>query len=204
MAKQPLPTPEQLRQLLRYEPETGKLFWLERTPDMFVDGDHSARHSCAAWNAKRAGTEAFTATNAWGHRRGNLFKQALKAHRVAWAIHYGEWPTGEIDHANGDPADNRIVNLRIASSQQNKWNRGSRPGSQSRFVGVQSNGCGKWYAQIVLDGQFKYLGTYDTEEEAALARDRVALKHHGEFARLNFPGQLDQVPGEQARLGCET
>lgn len=193
MAKKPLPTPETLRQLLRYEPETGKLFWRERTPDLFEDRDHSALHSCAAWNAKWAGKEAFTSLNSWGHKRGRIFGISVKAHRVAWAIFYGEWPDGEIDHVNGDPGDNRIDNLRIVSSQQNKWNRGSRPGSLSRFVGVSRSASGKWFGQINVNGKFHYLGTFETEEEAARARDAAALQHHGRFARLNFPAQLGRA-----------
>jgi hypothetical protein len=194
MAKKPIPTPEELRQLLRYEPETGKLYWLERPVSMFVDGDHSAGHTCAAWNAKFAGKIAFTATTKWGHKRGRLAGNNFKAHRVAWALYTGNWPNGEIDHINGDPGDNRIENLRVVSSQQNKWNRGSRPNSISKFVGVARSSSGTWYGQIVIDGKFVYLGSFATEEDAARARDVVATRYHGKFARLNFPSQSGLAP----------
>lgn len=62
MAVKPLPSQEVLRQLLRYEPETGKLFWKARAPDMFPEGKgrYTAARSCQIWNTKYSATEAFS------------------------------------------------------------------------------------------------------------------------------------------------
>lgn len=38
--------PDMLRKIVRYEPDTGRFYWLPRTEDMFRDGGHSAAHSC--------------------------------------------------------------------------------------------------------------------------------------------------------------
>ena len=59
MATKPLPSQEVLRQLLRYEPETGKLFWRERTPDMFSADGRDPEWKARNWNSKLAGREAF-------------------------------------------------------------------------------------------------------------------------------------------------
>ena len=61
MANKPIPSPEALRQLLSYDPKTGKLFWKERGPEWFRDTEgRTAQHACKNWNARYAGEEAFT------------------------------------------------------------------------------------------------------------------------------------------------
>ena len=78
MAKRQLPSPEALRQLLRYDPETGKLFWRDRH-DMGPQ-----------WNGRYAGAEALGAVcKKDGYKRGNLGRSSLRAHRVIWAICHG-------------------------------------------------------------------------------------------------------------------
>ena len=86
-------TAERLRQLLDYSPETGLFYWRVK------------RGSVAA------GTEAGT----WhgnGYRKIHIDGVPHLAHRLAWLYVHGEHPTGEIDHRNGNPADNRISKLR--------------------------------------------------------------------------------------------
>lgn len=103
--EKPLPTPELLRKLLRYEPDTGKLYWRERTPDMFEDGRMTARQKCRVWNGKFVGREALKSVTSFGYKFGEINGCRHRAHRVIWAISNGEWPTNQIDHINGDMAD---------------------------------------------------------------------------------------------------
>ncbi|MFG6591302.1 HNH endonuclease [Sulfitobacter sp. 1A12157] len=189
MTQKKPPCPTILRQLLRYEPETGKLFW--RTLGAAHFGDTTGRkadHTQKNWNAKYAGKEAFTCANASGHKRGNIRGKGLLAHRVAWAIYYGSWPDGIIDHVDMNPANNAIDNLRLATKRQNGCNR--RTVGRSKYLGVcWHKAAKKWKASISVYNRSTYLGVFENEEDAAAAYDRAARKFHGEFSRLNFPDQ---------------
>lgn len=97
-----------------------------------------------------------------------------------------------VDHVNHDGLDNRRCNLRQATALQNAHNarpnqvRGGRP-CTSRFKGVSLKGGKRWVAQIVVAGEKSWIGSFNTEIEAALAYDRRAAQHFGEYAYLNFP-----------------
>ena len=160
-----LPSPELLRKLLRYDPETGKLFWLERTSDLFVDGKHTAQRRCKRWNSMFSGKEAFTATDNNGYKISSVNNMMQRAHRVIWAMHYGTWPENQIDHINGCASDNRIENLQDVTNRVNQRNRKLNNNNTSGFHGVVMNeSSGNWKATIKTRDKLVYLGTFSNKE----------------------------------------
>ncbi len=172
-------TPELLRQLLRYEPETGKLYWRERDVRFFRDGAKAKEAVCKSWNTKWAGKEAFKFIGGNGYHRGAVFDRPMRAHRVIWALVHGAWPEADIDHINGDRSDNRLCNLRVVTRAENNRNAKRPTDNTSGIPGVYSTRApGKWFAKIGAGGKRIYLGTYDTFDLAVQARE-AALKKHG-------------------------
>lgn len=171
---------EELRKLLRYEPETGKLFWLPRPADMFA----SVRDA-NAWNARFAGSEAFISTDKDGYRRGAIFCRRHFAHRIIWLFVYGEWPVEQIDHINGDTSDNRLENLREATRSENSMNQRRPSNNTSGFKGVYwHKKRHEWRAAIQVYGVKKHLGVFNSAEDAYDAYVSAAKVHHGAYARV--------------------
>ena len=80
---------------------------------------------------------------------------------------HGVEPELEMDHINGNPTDNRLCNLRLATRAQNLVNTKARKNS-SGIKGVSWYAAGKkWRAQIKVNGKTHYLGAYSSKEEAA-------------------------------------
>jgi len=104
-----------------------------------------------------------------------------------------------VDHQNGNGLDNRRANLRPATQSQNMINRPKKPNTASKYRGVRwDKSRNYWYAEIVFRYKGrrirKYLGSFKNEIDAARAYDRAALKYHGEFAKLNFPKEIERSP----------
>jgi hypothetical protein len=182
MAIRQLPDPAILRKVLRYEPDTGKLFWLPRTPDLFSHARHGQEWACKVWNTKNAGNEALRNPHGKSHYSGNVFGEVHLAHRVAWAIHFGQSDFGMIDHIDGNGRNNQISNLRLASRQINSQNARMRHDCSSGITGVHRHinkrwGLPKWTARIQVGKRRLFLGSFETLEEAKAARRAAELKY---------------------------
>ena len=172
-------TAEFVRSVLDYDPATGVLTWRKRT-DISV-----ARGRRAAWNTMYAGKPAGTERPIGGYVSIIINSRPYLAHRLAWLMTYGEWPAADIDHINGDASDNSIANLRAATRSQNNANLPKRRDNTSGFKGVEVHHTGRFSARIRYEGQRRYLGLYDTPEEAHEAYCRAARELFGEFARFD-------------------
>lgn len=101
------------------------------------------------------------------------------SHRVAWFMHYGEWPCGQVDHINGDPSDNRICNLRVATPMQNAQSLSVFSNNKSGVTGVHwHKGDKRWHASISANGRRYFLGSFLELSDAKEARDRAKRNLH--------------------------
>jgi len=90
------------------------------------------------------------------------------------------------DHIDQNPLNNRKLNLRVCTHQQNCFNQGLSSQNTSGFKGVsRDNLCKKWKAQIRINNELKYLGNFEKKVDAAIAYNVAATKYCGEFAHLN-------------------
>jgi hypothetical protein len=168
--------PEYLRDCLSYNPENGALTWKERPARHFTNGPKDASHMAAIWNAKHAGKPAFSGVGNHGYRTSCLGGVRMSAHRVAWVLHYGEWPKGEIDHVNGDRTDNRITNLRDVSRSENARNLSVKSGKMRGVYWYSPTS--RWVAKLHHKGRMLHLGYFKDKSEAIAAR-RAAEREHG-------------------------
>ena len=166
------PTVQELQNMLELDKETGRLFWKER------------ENAIAGWNERCAGKETFIRVDRKGYKVGTLLNRHAKAHHVVWALTQGEWPTGIIDHMDGDKGNNRPTNLRKASPSQNNFNSKVYRNNKSGLKGVSwSKARNKWIAQIAANGCNSHLGYFDTKEDAHAEYCAAAAEIHGDFAR---------------------
>lgn len=87
-----------------------------------------------------------------------------------------------VDHKDGNGLNNQRSNLRICTNAENQRNK--KPSGRSKYLGVCWH-ITKWKASININGKQKHIGLYKNEVDAAIAYNKMAEKHHGEFARLN-------------------
>jgi hypothetical protein len=109
-------------------------------------------------------------------------KKVYKAHRLAWLYIYGKFPNKILDHINGNSADNRICNLREANVAENQWNSKLSIKNTSGIKGVSFHKQRKkWQATIKVNGITKYLGIFETKEQAAMIVMEARNKYHKQF-----------------------
>lgn len=164
------PKISRLRELLSYDPLAGKISWRINR--------YGYRNSLAAKAGDVAGSLFSN-----GYRYVAIGKNRQLSHRIAWAMYYGRWPKGDIDHINMDRLDNRIVNLRIATRAQNMSNRSHTKGNTLKAKGVELTRTGRYAVKISKDYKRYHVGTFDTVAQAIDAYATKAKELHKEFAR---------------------
>lgn len=156
-------TQERLKEVLNYDTETGFFTWVKPTNKRIRVGQVAG---CVRSD---------------GYVTLRIDGAMYFAHRLAWLYAHGEWPSMDIDHENGNPSDNRMSNLRLATDFENMQNL-HRPMSHnktSRILGVSFNTKRqKWVAQIRVNGVTKFIGRFDTVEEAKVAYGKAKSELH--------------------------
>jgi hypothetical protein len=147
-------SPERLRELLSYDDQTGNFVW-KKLP------------SSRCWR-RQAGDVAGWVNPISGYVFIGIDGRQYPAHRLAFLYLHGVWPTGEVDHVDGNRANNRFSNLRDVPSQTNRENqRRAHADGTSGLLGVTwRQHAKKWSASICVDGNRMHLGYRQTKEEA--------------------------------------
>ena len=105
----------------------------------------------------------------WGYLRIPLNKTKYSAHRLIWLMEYGRWPSGQIDHIDGDKLNNVITNLRDVSPSANQLAKTKLPrNNTSGYVGVQK-ARGGYMAVLKVNDKQRFLGEFASAEAASLA-----------------------------------
>jgi len=163
------PTQEELKEYFRYEPDTGKLFWIKKSADKVVVGNEAG---CYTMDKSRPSyiTVGFNGELYW-------------AHRLIWIMENGKLPEEGlvIDHKNKIRNDNRLVNLREASRYQNAQNVSLLNTNTTGFRGVSKTTNGKYRAYI-YHKKLYCLGTYSDIDDAITARNTKEAELFGDFA----------------------
>ena len=160
-------TQARLKELLEYDPDTGLFRWRTARPNGVKPGQFAGSKQLQGY------------IHIW------VDGVPHKAHRVAWLYVYGELPSTDIGHIDGNRANNRIGNLRQTNNSQNIANSKRRVDNTSGIKGVSFFAPRqRWRARIRHQGRPIFLGHFATPEEAAAAYKAAAIKYFAEFARI--------------------
>lgn len=159
-------TQERLKELLDYDPETGIFTWKMNRGKCF-----KGTAAGSSWKGK--------------YQRINIERNLRFSHSLAFLWMIGYIPS-IVDHVNRDGNDNRWCNLREVTKDQNAQNKSLTLRNSSGYIGVyKCSTTGRWSSQIRVSGKVHFIGRFDSPLEAAIARDNIAKRLHGEFAVLN-------------------
>lgn len=115
------------------------------------------------------------------YERMYVLSTQLASHRIAWFLHYGSWPKGQIDHIDGDGLNNRISNLRDVSQSENMKNKRRYAKNRDLPVGIvrrhRKTGPPRYRCQIGVNGVTVLSRRFDTIEEAVEERKRLLVVH---------------------------
>lgn len=144
-----------------------------------VDDDDYKELSKHKWHFKPNRTGGYAARGPVKDRK----QYTLRMHRFILGIYDERY----VDHIDGNPLNNQRINLRACTRAENNRNTTKRKDSQNQYRGVILNKKTKrWRARVQINGKRLWSSkSFPTEREAALAFNELAIKYHGEFARLN-------------------
>lgn len=139
---------------------------------------------CLSWKVGKGTAKAGDKAHSNGneYRAIKVNQKVYLEHKLVWLWHNGEIPK-ELDHIDGNPANNRIENLRLATHSENMRNTRIRVDNQSGVKGVHwCKTKNKWKVQLRFNGKQKYLGRYDSLDVAQQVIEQARLNHHNNFS----------------------
>jgi hypothetical protein len=154
-------TQARLYEVLSYDKKTGIFRWV------------STRRGQRPKVGDVAGT-----TGVSGYCYIGVDRFTYAAHRLAWLYVTGDWPKHDIDHRNRHRSDNRWSNLREATPGQQRQNQSLGSNNKTGFLGVRKHRCGKFEANIAVNGKHRYLGLFTTAEKASAAYLKAKRQLH--------------------------
>lgn len=165
-------TQQEAKRRFDYNPNTGELLWK-------IPGKKRVVGAPAGCKFERKDGYRFVVTGIHGHG-----DKRWRNSRIIWLWMTGEWPDdNEIDHIDNDGWNNRWENLRKATHSQNAKNLRLKSNNTSGFPGVSYDKRRERYrARITVDWKEKWLGYFETLDDAVKAYRKAAVRYHGEFA----------------------
>lgn len=156
-------TQEELKNLLHYDPLTGVFTWLNSSRKGFNGKVAGSLRNDGYWAIKIKGKSEY-------------------AQRVAWLYMMGNWPTSTVDHKDLNKLNNRWLNLRIASQQEQCCNRGVAKNNTSGHKGVHWEAKrNRWLAYSYHKGKRHFFGYHKQKEDAVTAAENGRQALHKEF-----------------------
>lgn len=143
----------------------------------YVDGKLIAKTNS---KQRKVGTVLGTLTPK-GYLLASVQGRLQRVHRLVFLYHHGYMPI-QVDHIDGNRINNKIENLRAATSSQNNQNRKATSSSGIKGV-VWHKQSKKWIASICVNRKSVHLGSFISIEEAALVANKARQSAHGEFYR---------------------
>jgi hypothetical protein len=159
---------EYLQKYVEYSPLDGALRWKAKP-----------------WRSSIVVGKVTGSSDRDGYRRTMINKKIYRNARLVWFMHYGKWPENLIDHVNGVRDDDRIENLRDATSQENSQNRRIKKNHATGYKGVSFHKRDKRFqATLEVNKKVKFLGYFDSAKEAHQAYCVASKNVFGEFANF--------------------
>jgi hypothetical protein len=165
-----------LKDSVDYDPETGVFRWKKERPLEHFSSETYRK----AWASQYGSRKLNAGDNGYVYVQLNYLgrKKRVRAHRLAWALVHGTWPTDQIDHINGDRADNRIVNLRVVTNAENGRNRKLSKNNSSGYNGIYKiKRSNSFHVEIHYNNRRIFLGQFKKLEDAIRARKKANLKY---------------------------
>ena len=158
-------TIEELQQTFAYDPNTGIIKWNRKTTRKTKKG-------------KIAGSRSN------GYINIQFNKTCYYAHRLAFLLHTGQWPSKQIDHINGVKDDNRWMNLRLATMRENHMNIKKQSNNTSGHKNVHfCKTRNKWIAKVKISKTKHKQSCFESLEAAVQKAKELRTTYYKEFAR---------------------